>query len=121
MTTFRPLAEIPPQHIWNGVLARTVEGERMSFAVVELAPDGRVDEHHHPNEQIGIVLSGSLTFTIGSETRVLRAGDTYNIPGGVPHCALAGPDGAVVVDVFSPVRADWSRFEKGVPRPPLWP
>jgi quercetin dioxygenase-like cupin family protein len=121
MTIFKSLAEIPPQHIWNGVVARTVEGEKMSFAVVELTPNSVVAEHQHPNEQIGIVLQGSLTFTIGGEKRLLRAGDTYNIPGGVPHDAVAGPDGTVVVDVFSPVRADWSRFEKGTPQRPVWP
>jgi quercetin dioxygenase-like cupin family protein len=121
MTIFKPLAEIPPQQIWDGVLARAVEGERMSFAVVELSPNSVVAQHRHTNEQIGIILEGSLTFTIGGEARVLRAGDTYNIPGGVPHDAVTGPEGAVVVDVFSPVRADWSRFEKEAPRPPLWP
>ena len=121
MTIFKPLAEIPPQQIWNGVVARTVEGEQMSFAIVELAPNSTVNEHDHPNEQIGIVLRGVLDFTIGGQRQVLHTGDTYNIPGGVRHHALAGPEGAVVVDVFSPVRADWRRFEKGTPRPPLWP
>jgi len=121
MTTFKPLSQIPPQEIWNGVVARTVEGEHMSFAVVELSPNSVVEDHQHPNEQIGIVLSGSMTFTIGGEAQVVRAGDTYNIPGGVRHHAVTGPDGAVVIDVFSPVRADWSRFEKGAPRTPLWP
>ena len=121
MTIFKALSDVSPQQIWNGVVARTVEGERMSFAIVELAPDSRVDEHQHPNEQIGIVLQGSLTFTIGGETRTLHLGDTYNIPGGVSHHAVTGPEGAVVVDVFAPVRADWSRFEKETPRPPVWP
>jgi quercetin dioxygenase-like cupin family protein len=121
MTIFKPLAEIPPQQIWNGVLARAVEGERMSFAVVELEPHSVVAEHRHPNEQIGIVLKGSMTFTIGGEARVVGAGDTYNIPGGVPHDAVTGPEGAVVIDVFSPVRADWSRFEQRARQTPVWP
>jgi quercetin dioxygenase-like cupin family protein len=121
MSIFTRLAEIPPQQIWDGVLARTVEGDRMSFAVVELSPGSVVHEHDHPNEQVGIVLRGSLTFTVGGETRTLAAGDTYNIPSGVRHHVVSGPEGAVVVDVFSPVRADWSRFEKGAPRPPVWP
>jgi quercetin dioxygenase-like cupin family protein len=121
MSFFKPLADLPPQDIWKGVVARTVEGERMSFAIVELGPDSVVDEHQHPNEQIGIVLSGTMSFTIGGETRSLNAGDIYNIPGGVKHHVKAGPDGAVVVDVFSPVRADWGRFEKRAPRPPVWP
>jgi quercetin dioxygenase-like cupin family protein len=121
MTTFKPLRDISPQRIWEGVLARVVEGEKMSFAVVELGPNSTVAEHRHPNEQMGIVLQGSMTFTIGGEPRLLRAGDTYNIPGGVPHDAVTGPDGAVVVDVFSPVRADWERFPKEALTPPVWP
>jgi quercetin dioxygenase-like cupin family protein len=121
MTIFKALAEISPQHIWHGVVARAVEGDRMSFAIVELAANSTVDAHDHPNEQIGIVLRGSMTFTVGDESRVLTAGDTYNIPAGIRHQVLTGSEGAVVVDVFSPVRADWSRFEKGAPRPPIWP
>lgn len=121
MSIFRPLAEISPQRIWKDVVARTVEGQHLSFAVVELSPGSTVDDHAHPNEQIGIVLQGSLTFTIGAETRVVRVGDTYNIPGGVRHRAVAGDDGAVVVDVFSPVRTDWSAFRHEEPRPPVWP
>jgi quercetin dioxygenase-like cupin family protein len=121
MSFFTRLAEIPPQEIWNGVVARAVEGREMSFAVVELSPGSVVDEHDHPNEQVGIVLRGSLTFTIGGETRTLGPGDTYNIPSGVRHTVVTGPDGAVAVDVFAPVRADWSRFEKGALRRPVWP
>lgn len=121
MTIFQRLADIPPQQIWNGVIARTVEGAHMSFAVVELAAGSVVEEHAHPNEQVGIVLRGWLTFTVGGDTQVLRAGDTYNIPSGVRHHVLTGPEGAVVVDVFSPIRADWRRFEKGTPQAPIWP
>ena len=121
MATFHPLAQLPVQQIWDGVVARTIEGARMSFAVVELSPGSIVSQHDHPNEQMGIVLRGTLTFTIGDETRELGAGDTYNIPGGVKHRVVTGADGAVVVDVFSPVRADWSRFEKTAARTPVWP
>jgi hypothetical protein len=30
----------------------------------------------------------------------------------------AGPDGAVVIDVFAPVRGDWEELEKSAPREP---
>lgn len=121
MSIFTRLAEIQPQEIWAGVVARTIEGRHMSFAIVELSPGSVVEEHDHPNEQIGIVLRGSLTFTVGNETQSLDVGDTYSIPPGVRHTVVTGPEGAVVVDVFSPVRADWSRFAKGEHRPPVWP
>jgi len=121
MSVFRPLAEIAPLPIWHGVLARVVEGRDLTFAIVELEPDSTVARHDHPNEQIGVVLKGSLRFNIGDESRDLRAGDTYNIPPLVPHDAIAGPEGAVVIDVFAPRRSDWGRFVPGDPHAPRWP
>lgn len=94
----------------------------MTFAVVELGPGTSVAEHQHPQEQMGIVVKGRLRFRVGSEVQDLREGDTYLIPGGVPHEASAGPDGAVAIDVFSPIRDDWRRFEPEPPRGGLmWP
>jgi quercetin dioxygenase-like cupin family protein len=121
MTTFSKLAELSPLAIWPGVVARAVQGEHITMAVVELSPGGVVSQHQHPNEQLGMVLKGSMVFTIGGERRELFAGDTYNIPGNVPHDVVAGADGAVALDVFSPVRADWGKFKPGEPRPPVWP
>lgn len=121
MSAFKGLAEIQPQQVWNGILGRVVEGESMTFGVLELAPGAVAATHQHPNEQIGIVLRGSLTFTIGGETRELGTGDTYNIPGGVVHQAVAGAEGAVVIDTFAPVRSDWATHPKLDPRAPIWP
>lgn len=121
MTVFRHVSDLEVVPIWTGVEARRVEGQRMTFAVVDLAPNASVDQHQHPNEQMGIVLAGSLRFTVGGELRELRTGDTYVIHGGVPHAAVAGPEGCVVVDVFSPGRADWARLTAEPPRPGRWP
>ncbi len=121
MSAFAKLSELCPLPIWNGVNGRAVEGANITMAVVELEPKAVVPEHQHPNEQLGLVLLGSLTFTIGGERRDLVPGDTYVIPGNVPHDVVTGPSGAVVLDVFSPVRADWARFERGTPTRPNWP
>src|SRR5437016_3970563 len=59
---FNSLADIPPLPIWAGVLARAVEGRDVMFAVVELDANSAVAQHQHPNEQIGIILKGSLRF-----------------------------------------------------------
>jgi quercetin dioxygenase-like cupin family protein len=121
MSVFKRLADIGPLPIWGGVLARAVEGKEMTLAIVELQPNSHVVQHQHPNEQIGVVLQGTMTFTIGGEKRDLAAGDTYCIPGNVPHEALTGPGGAVVIDCFAPVRADWKQFAPEAPSRPLWP
>ena len=121
MSAFARLSDIGPLPIWNGVLGRAVQGAHITMAVVELEPNSVVPEHQHHNEQLGIVLKGTLTFTIGGERRELQTGDTYKIPGNVPHEVVTGPEGAVVVDVFSPVRADWSRFTPIPVQSPVWP
>ncbi|HKB19199.1 MAG TPA: cupin domain-containing protein [Candidatus Dormibacteraeota bacterium] len=119
--TFRQLAELRPYAIFQGVTARAVNGERMTLAVVDLAPGSTVAEHHHENEQLGFILRGSMTFTIGGEKRELGAGDTYTIPSHVPHDAVAGPEGCTAVDVFAPERADWEKLPRPDPFPPEWP
>jgi hypothetical protein len=39
----------------------------------------------------------------------------------VPHDVVVGPEGAVVVEVFAPRRADWQAIARDEPRPPRWP
>jgi len=118
---FAELPSIGPQRIWDGVVVRAVHGERITLGVVELEASAVVPEHAHENEQLGIVLSGSLTFRVGDDERELGPGATWRIPANVPHEVTTGPDGAVVLDVFAPTRADWSGFEPEEPRRPLWP
>ena len=121
MSAFDDLAAIRPLPIWNGIVARSVVGEEMTMAIVELDPGAVAAEHSHPNEQLGFVISGTISFRIGDEMRQLEPGGTYAIPGGVAHEATAGPDGCVVMDVFAPPRHDWDRFEPEEPRAPRWP
>jgi quercetin dioxygenase-like cupin family protein len=118
---YATLADLAPLAVWNGVRARAVRGAEMTLSTVELDPGAIVSEHAHPNEQIGLVLQGSLTFTIGGERRELRAGESYVIGANVPHDAVAGADGCTVVDVFSPPRDDWERLERLDAARPAWP
>jgi quercetin dioxygenase-like cupin family protein len=70
------------------------------------AKDGIVPAHAHPNEQAGMVISGSIELSIGDEVMILNPLDSYVIPGGVVHWAKAFED-ALIVDVFSPPREDY--------------
>jgi quercetin dioxygenase-like cupin family protein len=117
VSSFDHLDEMSPIGIWDGVLARTVDGSRCSIGVVELDPDSVVPEHSHPNEQLGLVIRGSVSFRVGDEERVLGPGGTWSIPPDVPHEVRTGPDGAVVIDVFSPPREDWKALQRTSPQP----
>lgn len=118
---FDDLRDLPLRQIWDGVAARVASGERLSLGVVELDPGAIVPEHRHEHEQLGIVISGSLTFRIAEETRELGPGEIWTIPSNVPHEVVTGPEGAVVLDVFAPVRGDWVTLEEAESREPRWP
>ena len=105
---FIDIARVPPLEIFPGCRIRTPYGQNLMLSYVEIDPGSVVPEHSHPHEQAGYVLSGSVRFTIGGETRVLRAGDMFLIPPNVPHTVSAVDGPARVLDVFSPVREDYA-------------
>jgi quercetin dioxygenase-like cupin family protein len=79
----------------------------MMFSLVTLAPNAVVPTHSHPHEQMGMMVSGTMEFTIEGEARVLSGSEMYFVPGGVSHAAKAGPGGAVALDAFSPPREEY--------------
>jgi quercetin dioxygenase-like cupin family protein len=120
-THFAHMSDADGQEIWPGLVARSVHGERSTFTLVEFQPGVAVPEHAHDNEQIGMLVAGSVAFTIAGETRELRPGSTWRIGSHEPHSARAGDDGAVIVEVFTPHRGDWAAIEAQPPSPPSWP
>ena len=112
----------PVLDVWGEtVRARRVQGERITLAVVELAPNAIVPGHQHENEQLGMVITGRVTFTIDDESRELGPGGTWRIPSNAPHQVTVGPEGAVCIDIFSPVREDWDALPQSPASTPAWP
>ena len=107
MQRFRKPEGIAPKTLAPGVTARIVSGEKLMFSLVTLEPDAVVPTHSHPHEQLGMMVSGTMEFTIAGETRTLSGNEMYLVPGGVPHAAKAGPGGAVALDAFSPPREEY--------------
>jgi quercetin dioxygenase-like cupin family protein len=121
MSNFADIADQPVIAVWGEhVRARRVQGERITFAVVELGPDADLPSHTHEAEQMGMVIVGAMRFEIDGEVRDLGPGGTWRIPSMRPHKATAGPDGATVIDVFTPVRADWDALPVSGASPTRW-
>jgi quercetin dioxygenase-like cupin family protein len=122
MSNLVDMESLPVIDVWGEtVRARRVEGDRLTLALVELAPSSIVPGHRHENEQMGMVITGSLTFTIGDESRELGPGGTWRIPSDTPHQVTTGPAGAVVIDIFAPARSDWDALPSQPARRPVWP
>jgi quercetin dioxygenase-like cupin family protein len=121
MSVFQAVSKLKPTRIWDGVLGRVVNGEKVTIGFVDIDPNAQVPEHRHENEQVGFVLRGSVTMVVDGQSRELRVGETYTIASQVPHSAKAGADGVSVVDVFAPVREDWKTKPTVEPFPGRWP
>jgi len=118
---FSAVAELRPYGLLEGLVARAVHGERITLAVVDLEPGLSMVEHRHANEQVGVVVRGEMTFTVGGETQLRRVGDMWVIPAGVPHHVVAGREGCTVIECFSPPRDDWDGLTRLEPEPGDWP
>ena len=90
-----------------GIRIRTFWQEKMLISMVELDANAVLPMHSHEHEQCGVVVSGGFTLTIAGETRTLKPGDSYIVPGNIEHGATVGEQGARVMEVFAPVREEY--------------
>ena len=55
--------------IFPGVEIRTTAGHQLMLSVVRFEPGSVVPDHSHPHEQMGMMISGRLEFTVDDTTR----------------------------------------------------
>jgi quercetin dioxygenase-like cupin family protein len=91
----------------DGVEGHPLFGEGAMLNLVTFEPGATVPAHSHPHEQLGIVLRGMQALVIDGEAHEMHELDGYALPGGVVHSAYCAPEGATVLDVFTPVRKDY--------------
>ena len=100
-------SELPADHPMAKIERRRVIGSAMMVSQVRLDKGFSVATHAHANEQITIMVSGTLKFGIGAEGSrerrelIVRAGEVLHLPSNVPHSAEALED-SLVLDLFSP-------------------
>lgn len=102
-------SEIPVQIVEEGKVSRRIKAHNGKMMLVEVYfQNGAVGYNHtHPHEQATYCLEGEFEFTIGEETRVIKAGDTVYIPPMADHgCVLKSETGRLL-DVFTPQREDF--------------
>jgi quercetin dioxygenase-like cupin family protein len=97
----------------EGLETRVFPGEHAMLSVVRVAPNGEGTLHSHPEEQWGVLLEGSGVRLQDGVEHPVEAGDFWRTPGGIAHSFRAGPEGAVVLDVFSPPREEYRKAGAG--------
>lgn len=77
------------------------------YALVTIAAHSVVARHTHPGMVFGYLVRGNYTILIDGSPHLIRAGETWEVPGGVVHEERTGVDGAEILAVFT--------VEKGKP------
>jgi quercetin dioxygenase-like cupin family protein len=62
--------------------------------VREWKPGQVVETHTHPFSIDALVVRGEVTLQCGSEQRVVKAGEGFELAREVPHAEFYGPEGA---------------------------
>jgi quercetin dioxygenase-like cupin family protein len=92
----QPIKRIPLQRFdVPGTPFETVIG------IAEIAPRVAIGRHTHPGPESGYVIAGSFELLVeGQPPRMLKAGDSYQVPPGAVHDAKAGSEGAKVIATY---------------------
>jgi quercetin dioxygenase-like cupin family protein len=63
--------------------------------------------HSHPHEQMVYIIRGRISFEHPGGIFLVGPGDSFLVPGNVPHQATALED-SEVLDIFTPAREDYA-------------
>ena len=97
----------------DGITTRIFPGEKAMLSIVRIEPNAVGTIHSHPQEQWGVMLEGTAVRIQDGEEITVHKGDFWCSPGNVEHGVIGGPDGAVILDVFSPPRLEYTRPGSG--------
>jgi len=90
---------IPVEHPLDGVARQTVHGNEQTLVRYIYQPGSVFPVHSHPEEQITVVLSGSIDFTVDGSPLTLSSGQVALIPAYTPHGAIV--TGSNVVETLN--------------------
>ena len=91
----------------EGIEQKTlVYGEKTLMTEFHLKKGATIPRHHHPHEQTGYLVSGTLRFYVDGKTFDCEPGDSWCIAGDAEH-GVEILDDAVVIEVFAPVRTEY--------------
>lgn len=99
--------DLPSKEVLPGIVLRSVYLPNTMITFFDLAAGSRIPAHKHPHEQISYMLHGTITMTVGGETRTMQPGDIAVIPANVEHSVVVGEQQAVALDAWHPIRQDY--------------
>ena len=107
MNFFR-IEDLSVETVEGNVDRRVFTTDKMMMVFYTFPPNKKFPAHSHEvHEQMGYLISGKLKYKLGSEERIMVAGDCYFVPPNVIHGTETLDEPAVLMDVFCPPREDF--------------
>lgn len=104
--------ENPWIEICPGIKRQTVtSGKTMYQMLAHLESGSKMPEHHHPQEQVVHMLQGRMKLIVEGTSHELVTGDSYYLPGNVPH-GVETMEESRVLDTFSPPRDEYLAIDE---------
>jgi quercetin dioxygenase-like cupin family protein len=94
-----------------GVRRESRHTEQATLTRYEFEPGAEFPLHTHREEQITVILSGSVELAVGGELQRLGPGETSVIAANLEHGLRAGPEGATFLAVLVPRRNNPDAYE----------
>lgn len=120
---FNDWNQMRPEEISKLYQRKTVIGEQITVARIEVKQGATTQPHSHDSEEMVIVLEGAWKFSLPHGDIVLRANQMLTIPPGMVHSSETIED-TVALDICAPKRFDWvtgdDRFLHQDPDQLLW-
>ena len=69
--------------------------------IAEIVPNASIGRHTHPGPETGYVIEGEMTLIVdGQPAKIVKAGESYQVPPGGIHDAKSGDKGVKVMAVY---------------------
>jgi quercetin dioxygenase-like cupin family protein len=99
--------KVPVENVADGIRRQMVVGENVMVCRFTFDPFVVTVVHSHPHEQMTLVISGKVKFTIDGLAVIAAPGDVLHFPPNNQHGATMLDEEVVLIDVFSPIREDF--------------
>jgi quercetin dioxygenase-like cupin family protein len=104
--TIIDFSTVQAKHPYPGVETRRIDFVQFTVVEYRFRPEAVFPVHHHSEEQVVIVLEGSVRFGVDGRPMDLGPGACGRVAPNIPHGATAGPQGARMMILVSPRRRE---------------
>ena len=101
------VGDVPLVGLAPGIDTAIVCGNNLTLSFAVIQPGASGPMHSHPNEQMIVVLEGTVDIVLESKAYGLKAGEVMTVPSNLPHTGIGGERGSRLLEIFTPARKDF--------------